>query len=86
MNDYTQPFWVGRNNPRFPYARGGYLPALDTPEPQPEVVPQIHHIPVETELTKANTARQMRQIRGELASIRNKFNELSQSKTKVHKY
>jgi len=25
--DYTQPFWVGWNNPRFPYARYGYLPS-----------------------------------------------------------
>jgi len=36
--DYTQPFWVGFNNPRFRYARSGYLPALELPEePPPEV-------------------------------------------------
>ncbi len=26
---YSQPFWVGYDNPRFPYARNGYLPALE---------------------------------------------------------
>lgn len=39
--DYTQPFWVGFNNPKFPYARYGYLPAL---EPKEEVEPVEHHI------------------------------------------
>ena len=28
--DYTQPFFVGHNNPRFPNAVNGYLPALET--------------------------------------------------------
>ena len=38
MNDkekphcYSEPFFVGRNNPRFPYARCGYLPALEASE------------------------------------------------------
>ena len=30
--DYSQPFYVGLNNPRFPYARNGYLPPLLLPE------------------------------------------------------
>ncbi len=29
---YDQPFWVGLNNPRFPTARNGYLPALEPKE------------------------------------------------------
>lgn len=32
LEDYTQPFWVGHNNPRFPTARNGYLPALEPKE------------------------------------------------------
>ncbi len=39
--DYTGIFWVGHQNPRFPTARSGYLPALepkeileDIPEPR----------------------------------------------------
>ncbi len=35
---YKQPFYVGQNNPRFPYARGGYLPALEESE---EVLPVV---------------------------------------------
>lgn len=88
MNDYTQPFHVPLNKRHL--FRGlsinGYLPALELPEPQPAVEPETHHIPVEPELTKANTARQMRQLKGELAFMRNKFNELSQRKTKRGRY
>jgi len=29
MDELEQPFFVGQNNPRFPYARYGYLPALE---------------------------------------------------------
>lgn len=30
--DYTQPFWVGRNNPRFRgISSDGYLPAIEPP-------------------------------------------------------
>ena len=32
MNELEQPFFVGHNNPRFPYTRYGYLPALKQPE------------------------------------------------------
>ena len=37
---YNQPFYVGVNNPRFPTARNGWLPALEskeTVEPEPVV-------------------------------------------------
>ena len=41
LEDYTSIFWVGHDNPRFPTARNGYLPALepkeileDIPEPR----------------------------------------------------
>jgi|WetSurMetagenome_2_1015567.scaffolds.fasta_scaffold318666_2 hypothetical protein len=30
---FNQPYWVGYNNPRFPYARNGYIPALEQGEP-----------------------------------------------------
>lgn len=29
LGEVEMSFWVGRNNPRFPTARGGYLPALE---------------------------------------------------------
>ena len=32
MGNYTEPFYVGRQNPRFPTAHNGYLPALSTKE------------------------------------------------------
>ena len=35
--DGKQAMWVGRNNPRFPYARYGYLPALD-PQPAQDLI------------------------------------------------
>ncbi len=34
---YDQPFFVGLNNPRFPTARNGYLPALEPKEEEVEV-------------------------------------------------
>ena len=40
---YDQPFYVGMNNPRFPTARNGWLPALEpkeTDEPEPVVKPK----------------------------------------------
>ena len=40
LEDYTQPFWVGHSNPRFPTARSGYLPALESPEAILEDIPE----------------------------------------------
>ena len=40
---YDQPFYVGINNPRFPTARNGWLPALEPKEidePEPVVKPK----------------------------------------------
>ena len=31
---YDEPFYVGRQNPRFPHAVNGYLPALEPREPE----------------------------------------------------
>lgn len=36
LEDCTQPFWVGHNNPHFPTARNGYLPALESQEVMPK--------------------------------------------------
>ena len=37
--DYSQPFWVGwKNQEKFPFARYGYLPALELPEIEPQAV------------------------------------------------
>ena len=33
---YDQPFYIGINNPRFPTARDGWLPALELPDKPPE--------------------------------------------------
>ena len=42
LGDYTQPFWVGHGNPRFPTALNGYLPALELKEEivEPVVTPK----------------------------------------------
>ncbi len=43
---YDQVFWVGFNNPRFPYARFGYLPTLEPKEITREsdkVEPKVIH-------------------------------------------
>jgi len=37
---YDQPFYVGLNNPRFPTARNGYLPALESKEEVEEEQPE----------------------------------------------
>ena len=65
----SQPFYVSRNNPRFPYAREGYLPAqCYCSEYQPPLLKgeaqQYHH------------ANEYEQLRAELTFLRNKVAEL----------
>lgn len=72
-NDYTQPIWVGFNNPRFPYARYGYLRALEPKES--EILPRI---PPEHKLY-----RELQQTKGLVLFLQGKLNEhLDKSKPK----
>ena len=59
----NEPFWVGHNNPRFPYARHGYLPALETDVPEPEPVIYYQLVPSE----------ELKQLRGMLINTREKL-------------
>jgi len=75
MNDYTQPFYIGFNNPRFRYARNGYLPALEYPEEVSKTPQQV----IETEWS----ARQwdtVQQLKAQVLYLQSKVVELSKKR------
>ena len=74
----SQSFFVGHNNPRFPYAKGGYLPALCfCPDYQPPLrrgeTQPLHLHP---------DSYQYEQLRAELTWLRNKVAERQEREKK----
>ena len=68
--DYSQPFWVGFNNQeKFPYARYGYLPALELPEIEPQAVSE----PLQPDWWDWDTVEQ---LKAEVVGWRRKHAEL----------
>lgn len=74
MSDYDQPFYVGRNNPRFPTARNGYLLAL---EPRQEN--EVHFVDTQWSNRQWDT---INQLRGELNFLTSKVNEMRANASK----
>lgn len=76
LNRLEQPFFVGRNNPRFRYARGGYLSSLESyqeREPEPEII------------TTRYWGR-LNQLEGKVNFLENKIAEMRTKKTGANKY
>ena len=70
---HDQAFWVGFNNPRFPFARGGYLPALEETTCWCQVNPSvINNSSDRGKLRKESSPSQqdIDQLKGNLISLR----------------
>ncbi len=76
---YDQPFYVGWNNPRFPYARYGYLPALEEPEPPP---PLTTYQPKWTQREQY----QVDQLRAQVLHLQSKVEELLSKRKRKAKF
>ena len=73
--NYNQPFFTGHNNPRFPTARNGYLPALETKD-----------IPLEADKVEPQWSKKqwgmVQQLKAQVLFLSNKINEIRASASK----
>lgn len=67
---YNQPFYVG-NDPRFRYAKYGYLPPLEYSEPVQEIKPVFRPRPVDKEID---------QLKAELKHLHNEIDRMKITK------
>ena len=97
MENYSQPFCVSTNpnagsNPRFPYARNGYLPALEPPEEEPieERVDELERILDCMQPLRQPPYKKLLELQGRLIHCENKIIEhlavTSKRKPKIKPY
>jgi len=77
---YSEPFFVGRGNPRFRgVSASGYLPALEEPEePTPEVTP--------IGLTQSKISQRIQQLEARCLYLQRKLWEKPRKVDKQYKY
>ena len=73
--NFNQPFYVGLNNPRFPTARSGYLPALEPKEVS------LDADKVEPEWSKRQWGI-VQQLKAQVLFLSNKINEMRANASK----
>lgn len=67
--------------------RAEMQPPLSPPKlPEPIFEPEVHHIPVEPEITETNVRKALRQIKGELAFLLKKEKERNVIKRRRSRY
>ena len=74
--DYTAPMWVGHNNSRFKYEKGGYLPALV--QKCEDEQPKVQALPSDIDY-------QLNQLKGRLIHLENKVMEMRAKKRQTPK-
>ena len=61
-SDYSQGFWVGHNNPRFPHARLGYLPPLEREEPPDTIIQDLEWLDMEWSKKQWDAVKQLKSL------------------------